>query len=577
MSTLMRLLGLFRPWSGWLLAGVLLSLLTVLANVTLMAVSGWFIASMALAGIAGISINYFAPAAIIRACAITRTAGRYAERLLTHSATLRLLAGLRVWFYQNLEPLAPARLQDFRSGDLFSRIRADIDTLDNFYLKILVPTLVALLASLAFIVFLLQYSIALALLEAGLLLTAGVLLPWLIARLSADAGQQMVATRAQLRIAAIDGVQGMGELLVYGAADAHRSHLAALSKQLAAQQRRLSHTAGLSQAGLTLCANLAMLGAAVLSIPLIRIETLPPADLAMLALFTLASFEAVLPLPMAFQALGETLAAARRVFAIVDARPAVTDPPQPAALTADNHLSVRNLDFRYQPDSAAVLQDLSLELPPGRKLAIIGSSGSGKSTLLQLLLRFHDPDCGSISLGGVALPDCSGDQLRERFALVSQHSHLFNTSIRNNLLLGDPHADEAALQQACHQADLDDFIDSLPEGYDTLVGEAGLKLSGGQARRLTIARALLKQAPILLLDEPGEGLDASTERRLMQRVFSGLAADTSLILVTHRLNGLQAMDEILLMSDGRIEQRGSYDELLRDNAHFRSLLALSPA
>jgi ATP-binding cassette subfamily C protein CydC len=575
-NELLRLLGLFRPWWPWLLGGVLLSLLTVLANVALMAVAGWFIASMALAGIAGVSINYFAPAAIIRACAITRTVGRYAERLLTHSATLRLLSGLRVWFYQQLEPLAPARLHDFRSGDLFSRIRADIDTLDNFYLKLLAPTLVALLASLLFVGFLLQYSIALALLEAGLLLTAGLLLPWLIATLSADAGRQLVETRAQLRITAIDGLQGMGELLVYGAADAHRDRLAALSQQLAAHQQRLSHTAGLAQAGVTLSANLAMFGAAILAIPLVESDALPPAHLAMLALFTLASFEAVLPLPMAFQTLGETIAAARRVFAIIDTEPAVNDPPHPTPLTGDTRLQVSGLHFCYRADATDALSDISFTLAPGRKLAIIGPSGSGKSTLLQLLLRFHNPSQGEISIGGRALQDCSADQVRERFALVSQHSHLFNTSIRNNLLLADPQAADEALQRVCQQADLSDFIASLAEGYDTIVGEAGLKLSGGQSRRLTIARALLKQAPILLLDEPGEGLDPSTERRLMARLLAGLSPDTSLILVTHRLNGLQAMDEILLLSHGKIEQRGSYDALLDRSASFRSLLALRP-
>ena len=576
MSLLLRLLGLFRPWWAWLLAGMTLSLLTVLANVTLMAVSGWFIASMALTGIAGISINYFAPAAIIRACAIIRAVGRYAERLLTHSATLRLLSGLRVWFYQRLEPLAPARLQDYRSGDLFSRIRADIDTLDNFYLKLLVPTVVALIASLMFVLFLLQYSPALALLEAALLLFAGVLLPWLIATLSADAGRQMVETRAQLRIAAIDGLQGMGELLVYGAADDHRTRLAALSQQLATQQQRLSRSAGLAQAGVTLSANLAMLGVMMLAIPMIHADALPPVNLAMLALFTLASFEAVLPLPMAFQTLAETIAAARRIFAIVDARPAVSDPPRPVQPGADNYLSVHKLRFRYHPDTTAVLRDISFVLPPGHKLAIIGPSGSGKSTLLQLLLRFYHPESGQISIGSTALTECSGESIRERFALVSQHSHLFNASIRNNLLLANPQADRQALQQVCDQADLSEFIASLPDGYDTLVGEAGLKLSGGQARRLSIARALLKHAPILLLDEPGEGLDASTERRLMRAITEQLPATTSLILVTHRLASLQQMDQILMLSNGRIEQRGSYQQLLQTSASFRSLLELIP-
>jgi ATP-binding cassette subfamily C protein CydC len=540
---LLRLLGLFAPYRYWMGLGVVLSLLTLAANVGLLALSAWFITAMAAAGLAGVSMNYFTPAAMIRAFAIVRTGGRYLERLVTHEATLRLLSELRVWFYRHLEPLAPARLQHYRGGDLLSRIRADIDALDRFYLQVLVPSLVAVLGVAAGLWLLLRYDAGIAWTVTIALILAGGVVPWLMARLGRRPGQRMVDTEAELRSAVVDGVQGLAELEVYGAADRQGVRLDRLGRGLAEDQARMARLAGTSQAALLLFANLSLWGVLWLGIPLIGEGRLNGAQLAMLALFASAAFQAVLPLPEAFQALGRTLRAARRVFEIVDAEPEVIDPPGPSPIPRGFGIQLRGVGFRYRQGDDWVLEDFDLSLEEGEKVALVGPTGSGKSTVASLLLRFREYRQGSIRLGGHELRSYRAEDLRRLIATVSQHTHLFNTTIRENLLIANPEAPLAALQRAAEAARIDGLIRSWPEGWDTYVGEAGRKLSGGQARRVAIARALLEDAPILILDEPTEGLDAATEREIMASIHD-LMERRTVLLITHRTVGLEGMDRV---------------------------------
>jgi ATP-binding cassette subfamily C protein CydC len=571
MSVVLRLLSIVRPVRGWLLLGGLLALVTLLANVILMAMSGWFITAMAVAGAAGASMNYFTPAAVIRTCAIVRTVGRYAERLVTHEATLRMLCTLRVWFYQRLEPLAPAVLEGYRSGDLLSRLRADIDTLDHFYLRLLLPTGVALVSAILCILFLSLYSPLLALIEALLLGLAGVVLPAILNRLGAGTGLRINRLSSDLRANLVTDLQGMGELLMDGADARHAQRIDQLSRELAQSQSRMSQFDGLGQGAVGLCANLAMWLIAVSAIPMVRTGELPPVQLAMLALFTLASFEAIAPLPSAFQNLGETLAAARRIFHLVDREPAVMEPDSPTPLPASLVLELENLSFTYPGSSSPALHSIDLRLPVDGKLALLGPSGSGKTTLLQLLLKFRTPDAGRINLGGIPYEQISGEELRAEIAVATQYNHLFNASIRDNLLLANPQADQPALEEACRLALIHDFISQQPEGYETQVGELGLRLSGGQVRRLAVARALLKDAPILILDEPTEGLDPHTEQIMMGNILQW-AQGRSLLLVTHSVRGLEQMDEILLMQQGSIAERGNHNALLSASETYRRLL-----
>lgn len=562
MNELRRMFVLFTPYRGWLFGGIGLSLLALLGNVGLLALSGWFIAAMGLAGAAGVSMNYFTPAAGIRALAILRTGGRYAERLVSHEATFRLLAELRVWFYRHLEPLAPAALQGYRSGDLLSRLRADIDTLDHFYLRILGPLAVALLGVPLIAGFMAWHSPAVAWATLSLLLAVGLGLPLTLGRLAEPIGRRLVERRAELRSALVDGLQGLGELTVYGRTDHQAERVRRLSDALIADQMRLVRLGGLSQAGLTLGANLALWFTLLLAIPLVRGGALSGPNLAMLALLALACFEAVAPVPMAFQLLGETRAAARRLFAIVDQPPAVNEPQAPSPEPRNFGLSLEGIDFGYRPERP-VLTDLNLSVAPGERVAVVGASGTGKTTLLQLILGFWRPERGRIRLGGHDLDTFRAEDLRRYMAVVAQSTHLFNTSIRDNLLLADPKAGDAELQTACLAAQIHDWIRAQPDGYDTLVGETGARLSGGQARRIAIARALLKDAPVVLLDEPTEGLDPVTEREVLAALDT-LMTGRTVLLITHRDPRLIPVDRVLTLEHGRLTAGKELPELLAE-------------
>ncbi|MBK1695356.1 thiol reductant ABC exporter subunit CydC [Chromatium weissei] len=551
MNDLQRLWILFRPYRLWMLLGTVLAVITLLANVMLMTASGWFLAAMATAGVTGIAMNYFAPAALVRGSAMVRTAGRYGERVINHEATFRLIASLRVWFYSHLEPLAPACLQQYHSGDLLSRIRADIDALDNLYVRVLVPVIVATISILLFTLFLFNFAPLLALSGLSFLLLAGVALPiWSQARGRAP-GQRLTADESALRTAVIDGVQGMAELTVYGVTEQQAQRIDDLSRRMIADQARLSSDHGLTLAAVGVCASLSLWCLLLLAIPLVRSGELAPPHLAMLALFTLASFEAVAPLPQAFQLLGRSLAAARRLFEIVDTAPAVTEPLSASPQPRQFDLSFEHVTFSYPNAARPALIDISLHIPAGTRAAVIGATGSGKSTLFNLLLRFWTADAGAIRLGGHDLSAFRSDDLRRHIAVVSQHTHLFDATIRENLLLANPNASQTALENACRVAQIHEFIAELPEGYDTWVGETGVRLSGGQGRRIAVARALLKDAPILLLDEPTEGLDAATERDLMN-ALNQLMRGRTVLLITHRPAGLNWVDQVLVLDQGRM-------------------------
>lgn len=573
MTELRRLWILFQPYRGWMLLGTLAAILTLIANVTLMAAAGWFLTAMAAAGIAGVAMNYFTPAALIRGSAMIRTAGRYGERLVNHEATFRLIASLRVWFYRHLEPLAPARLQQFHSGDLLSRIRADIDALDNLYVRVLVPVAVANVSILLFTIFLLFYHPFLALSGLTFLIIAGVGLPiWSQIRGQAP-GQRIAEDEGLLRTAVVDGVQGMAELTLYGATERQAQRIDGLSRRLVRDQARLSSDHGLTQAAVGLLASLSLWALLWLAIPMVHDGTILPAQLAMLALFTLASFEAVAPLPQAFQLLGRTLAAARRLFAIVDTQPAVPAPSSTSPRPRGFDIEIANVTFSYPGANTPALSEISLQVPEGGRAAVIGATGSGKSTLFNLLLRFWAPSAGTIRIGGEDVLDFHGDDLRRHVAVVSQHTHLFDTTIRENLLIANPEASQGALEAACRVAQIHDFISELPDGYDTWVGETGVRLSGGQGRRIAVARALLKDAPILLLDEPTEGLDAATERDLMQ-ALGKLMAGRTVLLITHRPAGLDWVDQVLVLDQGRELARG--DASVVPKATAATLLAVGP-
>jgi ATP-binding cassette subfamily C protein CydC len=337
----------------------------------------------------------------------------------------------------------------------------------------------------------------------------------------------------------------------------------------------MGRVSGLAQSGLLLFSNLAVWFVILLAVPMVGVSVgdkvmIEPAELAMLALFTLAAFESVIPLPEAFRLLGQVQASAKRLFAIIDREPLVRQPMHAADKPESFSVEFRDVTFRYLPDSTPVLQSINLKLTPGKKLAVVGPTGSGKSSLIQLLLRYRSEESGTLLLGETALEDYSSEQLHQWFAVVPQKVHLFNTTIRNNMLLARPDAVQEELDEVCRIALLSEFIQQQPQGYDTWVGETGIKISGGQARRIAIARALLRDFECLILDEPGEGLDKRTERDLISAVLQQLG-DRSLLLITHSQVGLDQVDEIMVMENGRCIDTGSDQQLSTHHARLSPL------
>jgi len=362
----------------------------------------------------------------------------------------------------------------------------------------------------------------------------------------------MVKTSAELRTHAIDSVQGMGELLIYGAAEKHQQKTQALSQKLIKDQQIQAKLSGLSQGVVALSANISMWLILVISIPLISNGLLEKSHLAMLALFAIASYEVILPLPLALQLLPTTLTAAKRLFELVDSKPAISEPSQASPQPQHYDIEFKQVNFGYhfqekeKHTRKPAIKDLSFTLSTGKKLALLGESGIGKSTVSNLLSRFWEleKDNGEIRFGGQPIQLYQSEDLRQYFAVLSQQNILFNNTIKSNLLLAKPNASDAEIEKVCQIAQIHDFIISQPDGYNTWIGEAGLMLSGGQARRIAIARALLKEAPILILDEPGEGLDVNTEKAVLEAIFSH-KQNTSILLITHKKAGLDLVDEII--------------------------------
>ncbi len=572
MRTILRLIKLYGPYRNWIVLGILVSFLSVLANVTLMAVSGWFITAMGLAGVAGVSMNYFTPAAMIRACAIIRTGGRYAERLVTHDATLRFLSHLRRRVYECMEIHPISETGKYRSGDWLSRLGGDIDRLERFYIGFVVPAVTALAACLVFVAYLFFHHVMLALFVGSLLLFSGLLFPLLMLRQTREPEETEVQKMTALRTELVGCLQGMGELLVYDTENSYGARQEKIEADLIKAQKRINRFSVMSNAVVEASSYSALWGTLLIAIPLVTTDAIMPADLALLALFSLVVFEAVLPLPVAFRSLSAVEMSAKRIFDVLDYKP-LEEPHKTKYEPELERCSFQFKDVCFSYDRGPVLKAVSFDIKSGEKVAVIGPTGAGKSSLINLITGLWPLDEGAIILNDKRLADYAGEDIRRHFSVVPQRPHVFSTTIRQNLLIAEPEADEKMLEEVCDKAGLLSFIKSLPDGFDHYVGESGLQLSGGQTRRLAIARALLKKAPCLVLDEPGEGLDARTEHDVMARILS-FVEECTLLLVTHSLVGLPEMDRIVVLEEGRVSHQGTHEALLKSAAYYRGLYEL---
>jgi thiol reductant ABC exporter CydC subunit len=532
------------PWPRLALA-VLLGTATVVCGMGLMATAGYLISRAAeqpeilSLTVAIVGVRFFG---------LTRPIARYFERLASHDVAFRVLARVRVLVYQRIEPLAPIQLACYRRGDLLSRFVGDVDALQDVQLRGVIPVLTAAGAGAVAVgataVLLPPAALVLA---AGLLL-AGIGVPAAAGALGRRAAALEAAARGELSAEIVEVIAGAQELVVYGRAPDYLDRVRAADGALDRLARRAALADGIADGLRFVVTGATVAGVLATAVTAHADGHLDSVLIAALALLTLASFEAVQPLAQATRDLSASTGAGRRVLDLVDHEPAVSDPAQPAPPpAAPVTVALENVSVRYEPSGPPVLDGVSLRLEPGCRVALIGPSGAGKSTVVSLLLRFLDPEAGRMSIAGRDARDYRQEDVRRLIAVAAQDSHLFSTSIRENLRLARPGAGDAEIEAALRRARIWDWVAALPDGLDTLVGEQGCELSGGQRQRLVVARALLAKTPVLVLDEPTAHLDPRTATSLIDDVLDA-AGDAAVLLITHRSEGMTRMNEVVVLA-----------------------------
>ncbi|HBR6856293.1 TPA: cysteine/glutathione ABC transporter ATP-binding protein/permease CydC [Klebsiella aerogenes] len=566
MRALLPYLALYKRHKWLLTLGVVLAIVTLLASIGLLTLSGWFLSASAVVGVAGIySFNYMLPAAGVRGAAIIRTAGRYFERLVSHDATFRVLQHLRVATFSKLLPLSPAGLARFRQGELLNRIVADVDTLDHLYLRVISPLVGALVVILVVTIGLSVLDVTLALTLGGIMLATLLLLPPLFYRAGKPTGEQITQLRGQYRQQLTSWLQGQAELMLFNASDRYRKQMEKTEQRWQEAQRRQAELTALSQALMLLIGGIAVIAMLWMASEGVGGNSQPGGLIALFVFCALAAFEALAPVTGAFQHLGQVIASARRITQITEQQPEVTFSQQTPQSFSQVALTLNEVTFSYPQQSAPALKDISLQVAAGEHIAILGRTGCGKSTLLQLLTRAWDPANGQIQLNGQPLSELSETTLRQAMSVVPQRVHLFSATLRDNLLLAAPQVSDARLAEILARVGLEKLLED--SGLDSWLGEGGRQLSGGELRRLAIARALLHDAPLMLLDEPTEGLDATTESQILD-LLSEVMRDKTVLMVTHRLRGLARFNQIIVMDNGQIIEQGSHAELLAKQGRY---------
>ncbi|MFU2075266.1 heme ABC transporter ATP-binding protein/permease CydC [Gallibacterium anatis] len=574
MRSLLPFLAMFKHSPARLMLGIILMLTGLVASIGLLTLSGWFLAAAAIAGVS-LMFNFFYPSAGVRGLAVGRTVARYFEKIVTHDVTFEILAKLRVMIFSKIIPLSPAVLSRYRNSELLNRLVADVDTLDTLYLRLFAPFVSAVLMIVFIGIGLSFLDKTIACFIAGTLLLLLVVLPTIFYHLGRKFGAKLTATRAQYRSQFVEYIQAQAELLLFNASDNLKQQLATTEKSWLQYQQKEAQLSGLSSAillfinGLMIVCTLWMAAAT----PMGNDEF----KLALIALVTfsaLASFEILMPIGAAFLHLGQVIASAERVNDIIMQQPLVTFDGNLEQINLSHTyklLTFQDVHFHYPDRTEQALSGINLTFTAQQKIAILGKTGSGKSTLLQLLIRNYDATQGQILLAGEPIAAYSEPTLRSQMILLTQRVHIFSDTLRQNLLLANPNADDQKLNEVIKQVGLEYLLEQ-EQGLDSWLGDGGRTLSGGEQRRLGIARVLLSSAPIILLDEPTEGLDRETERHILALLLQH-CRDKTLIMVTHRLSGLEQFDQLVVMDNAQVVEQGDFQTLAsRQETIFYKLL-----
>ena len=578
MRILLPFIRLFSHQWLMMVIGLVLTLTTLMAGIGLLSLSGWFLSATAVAGLTVIgsqSFNFFTPAGGVRFLSIARTASRYGERLATHEATFKLLTELRVWAWRKLFPLSAKNLQGLRRADMLNRLVADIDTLDHLYLRLLTPMAASLLMTALLYLFLAWFDAKLALSLCLFLVVIWLLLPLLFYRLGHEPSRNMLETKRQYRVQLLDILQGQAELSLFGANARYRQKLDDAEQALFASQTAMANITALSQAMLILATGSALIMMLFLAANGVG-DAVPPGPMFALMVFaTMACVEMMMPIAGAFQHLSGCVLAATRINEITDQESDIRFSTDTDLKATFGGLLIRDIQFSYSGNQP-VLQGLSLEIKPGQKVALLGATGCGKSSLLSLITREWQAQSGQIYLDGHQLSDYSEGALRSAMTVVSQRIYLYAGTLRENLAIVLPvpegqkrTANDERFIQVLQQVGLGELLKG-DKPLDMWIGEGGRQLSGGEQRRIGVARALLRDAPLLLLDEPTEGLDKRTEREILSLLFE-FAKDKTLLMISHRLTAMAKMDQIHLLAEGQIVASGNHEQLLQTCPAYQAL------
>ena len=573
MRALLPFLRLFKFAKLPLFLGLVLMITGLASSIGLLTTSGWFLAATAIAGL-GTLFNFFYPSASVRGLAIGRTLFRYFEKLVTHDATFRILAKLRVQVFEKIIPLSPGVLNRYRNSDLLNRLVSDVDTLDSLYLRLIAPFITAIFVILAMCIGLSFVNAPLALGLGVSLLLLVLVIPTVFYQLGKKFGDKLVHSRALYRTQFLEFIQAQAELLLFNAEDKLKDNMAKTEANWQADQQKEANLSGFSTAlslflnGLIIAAMLWFSSQAEFGNDEYR--------MAFIALFTFAalgSFEILMPLGSAFLHIGQVIASAERVTDIIEQQPLVAfNGKAEFDQNATTLIEAKDLSFTYPERQNRALENLNLTIQKGQKIAILGKTGSGKSTLLQLLVRNYDANQGELFLAGKPIADYSEDTLRSQFCFLTQRVHVFSDTLRQNLQFASAvNISDEKMIEVLNQVGLGKLLEQ-EQGLDIWLGDGGRPLSGGEQRRLGLARILLNDAPILLLDEPTEGLDRETERQILRLILAH-AENKTLIMVTHRLTAIEQFDELCVIDEAKLIEKGTYAELLQlEKGFFKQLV-----
>ncbi|NTU67521.1 MAG: thiol reductant ABC exporter subunit CydC [Chlorobiaceae bacterium] len=566
MKTFLRLVGLVRPFAWWMLLSAIIGFATIGSGIGLLMASGWLISRGAMllpvtalqSGIVG-----------VRIFGVARGILRYAERLISHNTTFRILTRLRLWFYESIEPLAPARTASFRSADLLKRIVDDIQSLENIYSRVIAPPVTALMVTALIWLIVGSYSTGAAVGVLACQLIAGVAVPVAAAFMARGTARQIAGLQNEQQLLAVDMVQGLGELRVFGMLGTHLDRMQETEGRKLGLERKAAFIGGVQEAISGVAMNAAVVWIIWQMLPMVRSGSITTVAMTAVIFGVTASFEAFLPLTGSIQHIEADIRAGERLFEIIDAEPDVTSPEHPEPFPGKTGIEARHLGFTYPGSVRPTLHDVSFSLPQGGRVAIVGPSGAGKSTITSLLVRFWNPSEGSLAIGGRAISAFEPETLRRNISVVSQRTYIFGQSIRENLLLAAPEATDEELKSALTAAGLDELHPRL----DDWAGQHGMNLSGGEQQRLAIARMILQDAPVIVLDEATANLDAITEQAVLDAI-DRTAEGRTLLAITHRLHRMERFDDIVVLHEGKVVERGRHDELLALDGFYAGMWRL---